>query len=259
MRLAILSDIHGNPMALDAVLRDIAEHGGVDGYLVLGDLVAQGFDPAGALERLAALPNAHFVRGNTDRYTLTDARPGPTIEQAQGDPDLVPLVVMVAQSFAWTHGALAATGWLDWLAALPLEQRLTLPDGTRLLAVHASPERDDGRGVEPDADDEELRCRFQGCHADLVCVGHTHRPLERHIPGVHIVNVGSVSNPPRDTSDRRPSYAMLEANEDSYRITLHRAPLDPDAVIRAIEHSHVFTDRDWLISFYRSGVSANSG
>ena len=44
MRMAILSDIHGNPLALDAVLTDIQEQGGVDGYWVLGDLVALGYD-----------------------------------------------------------------------------------------------------------------------------------------------------------------------------------------------------------------------
>lgn len=71
MRLVILSDIHGNPIALDAVLRDVAVRGSVNGYWVLGDLVAQGYDPSGVLARLAELPNAQFVRGNTDRYILS--------------------------------------------------------------------------------------------------------------------------------------------------------------------------------------------
>ena len=87
VRLAILSDIHGNPIALDAVLGDIEARGGADGYLVLGDLVAQGHDPAAVLRRLASLPDARFVRGNTDRYVLTGRGPpwrrrGPTLRSS---------------------------------------------------------------------------------------------------------------------------------------------------------------------------------
>ena len=74
MRLAILSDIHGNSIALDAVLAD-ANALGADGFLVLGDLVAIGHDPVGVLQRLVELPNAHFVQGNTDRYTCAGDRP----------------------------------------------------------------------------------------------------------------------------------------------------------------------------------------
>jgi hypothetical protein len=139
MRLAVFSDIHGNPIALDAVLSDIEDHGGADGFWVLGDVVAMGFDPAAVLQRLTALPNARFVRGNTDRYVLigqgATARGPLTVADAQANPDLVPSLVGIAQGLAWTHGYLSATGWIDWLAGLPLEQRFTLPDGTRLLGA----------------------------------------------------------------------------------------------------------------------------
>jgi predicted phosphodiesterase len=71
MRLAVLSDIHGNPIALDAVLEDVQSTGGADLFLLLGDLVAIGYDPIGVLERIAALPNVRSVQGNTDRYVVT--------------------------------------------------------------------------------------------------------------------------------------------------------------------------------------------
>lgn len=258
MRLGILSDIHGNPIALEAVLGDIETQGGVGGYLVLGDLVAQGFDPAAVLRRLAELPGAIFVRGNTDRYTVAGTRAWPTIEQAQIDATLVSPLATIAQGFAWTHGYLSATGWVDWLAALQLEQRLTLPDGTRLLAVHASPGRDDGPGLGPDSRERDVRDLFRGCRADLVCVGHTHHPIERRVAGVHIVNAGSVSNPPRDGTDWRASYAMLEANDEGYTIRLHRVSYDRGAVVRAIREHHVFPNPDWLSGFYRSNGALTS-
>ena len=137
MRIAIISDIHGNPIALDAVLADI--NGAVDQYLFLGDYAAIGFDPAGVLERITALPNATFIRGNTDRYIVTGERPSPQAKAVFAKPELLPVIMSIDAEFIWAHGYLAATGWLDWLADLPLDHRLTLPNGAHLLAVHAAP------------------------------------------------------------------------------------------------------------------------
>src|SRR5947209_13003722 len=71
MRLAVLSDIHGNPLALDAVLADIQTQGEIDAYWVLGDFSALDYDPVTPLQRVVTLPNVRFVRGNTDRYIVT--------------------------------------------------------------------------------------------------------------------------------------------------------------------------------------------
>jgi len=247
MRLALLSDIHGNPIALEAVLADIATQGGVDGYLVLGDLAALGYDPAGTLERLARLPNAHITRGNVDRFVTTGARPGPTIEQAQADPSLVPQVVAVAALFAWTHGAVSATGWLHWLADLPLEVRLTLPDGTRLLGVHASPGSDEA-GISPAVSDADLMKMLAGCEADLVCVGHTHWPLDRTAGGVRVINLGSVSNPL--APDLRASYVLLEAGPNGYHLEHRRVAYDTGAVLQAI-HASGQPAPEFVASFFR--------
>jgi hypothetical protein len=73
--------------------------------------------------------------------------------------------------------------------------RLTLPDGTRVLGVHASPGRDDGPGIQLNHSNDQLEQRMAGCEADLVIVGHTHVPLDRHVGRVYVVNLGSVSNP----------------------------------------------------------------
>src|SRR5687767_12043569 len=106
MKLALLSDIHGNSVALDAVLADIKAQGGVDAHWILGDLVAIGHDPVGVLERLTQLPNARFVRGNTDRYVFAGDRPFPSLTEAEADPKLLSVLVEVAGTMAWTQGAL---------------------------------------------------------------------------------------------------------------------------------------------------------
>src|SRR5262245_38929352 len=101
MRLAILSDIHGNSIALDAVLADIQAAGGVDGYWVLGDLAALGHDPIGALERIYSLPDVQVTRGNTDHYLVSDELPAPTFEQARANLELMQRFYQVARNFAW--------------------------------------------------------------------------------------------------------------------------------------------------------------
>src|SRR5205807_1213292 len=103
MRLAILSDIHGNPLALDAVLADIQSQGEVDAYWVLGDFAALGYDPVTPLEKLTALSHASFTRGNTDRYVVTGDLPVQP-EQALQDPALLPEVIEAVRSFSWTRG-----------------------------------------------------------------------------------------------------------------------------------------------------------
>jgi predicted phosphodiesterase len=248
MRLAILSDVHGNTIALNAVLADIAAAGGVDGYWVLGDHAALGPDPTGAIERLVALPSARFVRGNTDRYTTTGDRPEPTPEEVVADPSKLPVALQVTASFAWTQGAVTAAGQFDWLAELPLEQRLTLPDGTRLLGVHAAPGEDDGPGINPGQSDNELAAILGRGDADLVIVGHTHFALDRTAGGVRAVNLGSVSNPVTD--DLRASYLLLEADATGYRLERRRVAYDIPSVIAAVERVR-HPAAPFLLPFFR--------
>ena len=233
MRVAILSDIHGNPIALDAVLADIERQGGVDAFWLLGDYVAIGHDPVDVLARIVDLPNAVFIRGNTDRYLVTGERPFPSIADARKDPSLVQRIVNVNAGFAWTQGIVTAAGWLDWLADLPLDFRATLPDGSRFLGVHCAPGTDDGIGLHPALNEAEIAAALSGCAADLICVGHTHEVMNMHVNGRHLVNVGSVSNP--KAPDLRASYGLLQAGENGYTIQICYAAYDRQAVIDALE------------------------
>jgi len=233
MRLAILADIHGNPIALDAVLADIA--GQVDGYLFLGDYAAIGYDPATVIERIRDLPNAKFVRGNTDHYTCTGDRPFPSPDDALADPTLMLHLMEVQASFAWTQGFLAAHGLLDWLRVLPIEERITLPDGTRLLGVHAAPGQYDGPGFYDEMSDAELWQLVAGCEADIVTVGHIHWPMDRTLNGIHCINVGPVSNPNRP--DKRASYVVIEADKQGYQVEFRRVSYDIAAVLAANDRS----------------------
>lgn len=175
---------------------------------------------------------------------VTGQRPAPTLEAVQADPRLIQVVVNVAHSFAWTQGYVTAAGWLDWLAQLPLEQRLTLPDGMRLLGVHATPGNDDGHGLHPALSDAELSARLAGCEADLVCVGHTHWPMDRRVDSVRVVNLGSVSNPM--APDLRASYILLDAGASGYWLQYRHVEYDHQTVIEAVEQSR-HPDGDFII------------
>lgn len=251
MRIALISDIHGNSIALEAVLADIEAQGGVDGYWILGDFSALGYDPVGVLERITKLPNVLFSRGNHDRYTITGERPGPTLEQAQTKPRLVPLLVAMAANLAWTQGQIRASGWWSWFVDLPLELRLTLPDGTRVLGVHSAPGTDDGPGIIPLLNDDELRTLLAPAAADIVVVGHTHVPLDRTIDNIRVLNLGSVSNPMRSRLEA--SYGLLEANTSGHNLQLRYVDYDHQAVIEAL-HRVKHPTADWLAKMIRGEI-----
>ncbi len=233
-RIAILADIHGNSTALEAVLADIASLGGVDGTWLLGDYVALGFDPCGVLKRLLELKTARFIRGNTDRYVVNDDLPFPNLEEAIENPQLLNRHIRIARSFAWTAGAISANrakNYRSWLSNLPIEMRAQLPDGTRVLAVHASPGNDDGEGISPVTSDEGIKKTIAGCEADLVLVAHTHVPFDRDAGEARVVNPGSVSNPM--PPDLRASYAILTAQTSGYNLIFRRVDYDRQACIEA--------------------------
>lgn len=245
MRIAVFSDIHGNAIALDAVLADAASRG-VDAYWIVGDIVANGPDPVAVVDRVRSLPNVTIVRGNTDRYVLTGDLSGivPRLTPAESETAIAALVAATS-AHAWTRGCLTAlNGAYDWLASLPLEAREVLPDGTRALLVHAAPGRDDGPGVTAQMTDEDLtREGWRDAGADLILTGHTHQPVDRTLAACRIVNVGSVSLPATD--DARAMWTQLDAAADSHTIERRFAAYDQQAVRRRVDQVHHPTP-EWL-------------
>lgn len=236
MRIALLADIHGNSLALDAALADI-EAVGVDQYWILGDLVALGPDPVGVLQRLSNIQNCCIIRGNTDRYVVTGDRPPPFVEDLGMNREAIGIFAEIAGSFAWTQGAITTAGWFDWLSRLPLELRMTLPDGTKCLCVHATPGKDDGAGIDKGLSDAEILEILCDCDDDLICVGHNHQPIDRKAGKWHIVNPGSISNPRIPVLEA--SYAILEATKKGYSIEHRLAEYDREQIIlqvKALKH-----------------------
>lgn len=227
-KLAVLSDIHGNSIALRAVLADLDTRGGSDCLVVLGDLAVFGPDPLGALSLLRQYEPVYYVRGNTDRYLVEGRYPRGSRDESWES--------QVLASFPWTAQQLGEAG-LQFLEGLPTQCLLCFNDGHTILAVHGSP-RGDEEDIRPGTPDEELATMLNGQPSNLVLCAHTHVPLDRMVGGRRVVNPGSVGLP--FDGDPRASYVLVELTPGGgYQVELRRVVYDVEAVIRhlfAIRH-----------------------
>lgn len=234
MRLGVVADIHGNDVALRAVLADAVRFR-IDRWWALGDLVLFGPRPAEVLELLRELPGIEMLRGNTDRYVLTGEQPAPhaTVADAAKSVDLVERYAAMAAHIGWTRGVLEQAGLLGVLDGLPAQLRLRLPRGTVVLGVHASPKADDGPGIAPNTSEERLGQLLTGCDADIVIGGHTHYAADRVIDGIRALNPGSTGLP---RSHGIANWLLVEDDGDQLAVTHRGVPYDAGAVIADLRY-----------------------
>jgi diadenosine tetraphosphatase ApaH/serine/threonine PP2A family protein phosphatase len=206
--LAVLYDIHGNLPALEAVLED-AEAAGATDHQLGGDYAAFGAWPMACVERLRALPDARWIRGNWERW--------------QTDPSAAPDTEVIQGAAAAVIAALGDEVVAD-LGALPgADER----DGT--LFCHGSPGSDmDSFLPEPSEEDDQL---LAGVTARRVVFGHTHVQFRRRSPGgIDLLNPGSVGLP--WDGDVRAAYALIG---DDGEVELRRVAYDHEAAAAALE------------------------
>ncbi|MCP3883160.1 MAG: metallophosphoesterase family protein [Sulfitobacter sp.] len=242
--LGIVTDLHGNPLAVEAVIRD-GQSIGVTQWIVLGDVVALGPDPIGVLRLLDQLDVAVTIAGNTERRVLTGYRPSPAITDV--DPSQFGTLVDLAGSFGWTKGLLTGAGRLSDLHSYVGASECTLPDGTILLAVHASLVSDEGTGITPDGDEKVLTELFYEACAEFVVGGHTHQATDRRVGSRRLLNPGSVSNP--HGPDKSARYLVIRCSPADQAIEFRSVSYDVAAVRQQIEQSGD-PGTDYLLSAY---------
>lgn len=180
MRIAVIADIHGNIMALEAVLAEL-EGGQPDAIVVGGDVVS-GPHPVEVLERLMALERAYFVSGNADREVVEAFDEGRAFDPDEQDPARK-ATAWVAQRITRAHR--------DFLAGFV--ERVVLPvEGLgEVLFCHGSPGSDEEimTSLTPE---RALRRMLAGIEQGLVVCGHTHVQFDRAIDGIRVVNSGSI-------------------------------------------------------------------
>jgi putative phosphoesterase len=207
MRIAVLSDIHGNLLALDACLVDLESQGGADAIVAAGDLCLDGPKPKKVLQRLEEI-GAACIRGNTERYLSEDGS-GRTFSSAE-----------IAQ-IAWTRREIGER-WLSWIKELPFAMRVG-EDSNQLLIVHANPKTDD-EYISPDADEAVLQRLIGNERATAIAFGHLHIPYVRIWRKKLLVNVSSAGLP--KDGDPRAGYAILTEREGGWQVKHRRVPFD---------------------------------
>jgi putative phosphoesterase len=199
MRIAIVSDIHGNRRAFDAVLADLREIA-PDIIVHGGDLSSGGAHPAEIIDQIQSL-GWPGVCGNTDEMLFA---PNRLTEFAATLPQLSRVFDRVRETIPWTVEKLG-TDRLRWLETLPLRHV-----HESLALVHASP-NDCWRAPSASATEEELRKVYAPLNAKTVVYAHIHVPFIRHFGGWTIANTGSVSQ--SYDGDTRASYLLLDNGE----------------------------------------------
>jgi predicted phosphodiesterase len=211
MRVAIVSDIHGNRRAFHAVLADLRR---VAPDLVLhgGDLAAGGAYPADIIDQIRVL-GWPGVRGNTDEMLWAPER---LAEYAAANAKMAPILAMVQETIPPTLASIGEER-LRWLEGLP-----SLYSQPGFSLVHAGPD-DCWRAPMPNASDEELHTTYAPLRAPIVVYGHIHRPYIRRLQDMTVANTGSVSQ--SYDGDTRASYLVL----DGESITIRRVEYDVES------------------------------
>ncbi|MCX7683274.1 MAG: metallophosphatase family protein [Anaerolineae bacterium] len=258
MRIAVLSDIHGNLLALESVLSDLEARGLPDLFWVLGDLAAFGPWPAETIARLRALPHASFLQGNTDRYLVTGRRPAmPPVRSPEEWSTMPARLAERDANFRWTVERLPFSAY-EFLRDLPTRLELDVPGYGRIVAVHATALKGPGEQVDdetfvyPDAPAEMVRSFFSTLDARLVLYGHTHRPVERLVNGMRIVNDGSVGLPM--DGDPRPAYLLLDIAGGECTVTLCRVAYEREKVVAELERVN-HPAKEWVSGILRRASS----
>src|SRR5688572_233830 len=216
MRIAVISDIHANLTALEAVIADVRRTG-VDLVVHGGDLMSGGPRPAQVIDRIRET-NWPGVYGNTDEMLWMPHR----LSEVLHDPRRHRIRdLLLTHTIPRTLDAIGDDR-LAWLRALP---RQWSAEG--LSVVHAVPD-DVWPIVMPDAPDEELEHVYGTLGSTHVVYGHIHSPFVRRVSGFTVTNSGAVSQ--SFDGDRRASYALI----DGEQVEIRRVDYDVEEEIRLL-------------------------
>jgi putative phosphoesterase len=231
MRIALISDIHGNLTALEATLADIARQG-ADATICLGDVAALGPQPMAVIHRLRdlAIP---VILGNTDHWLLNPKREKTKDDDARRQQDIE---LWAAEQVTETERGLVEA------YAPRLAFNLA---GVSLLCYHGSPRSFEER-IEPETPTKKLDDYFEEHRAALLAGGHTHEAMVRRYGESVIINPGSVGLPmihPQPGSEKNTynppwaEYALVEAHAGDLTITLRRVLYALDDLAAAVRAS----------------------
>lgn len=237
MKIALISDIHGNAVALDAVLNDIRKKE-IENIFVLGDICYRGPEPKRSLELVRSL-NSTVIKGNADEWVVRGVKSG---EVPQKD------LSMMNIERDWTFSKLLKSE-LDYLESLPTQFNLEI-EGVEIFGFHATPNslfEVIPHDVENKIIEEKI---IKAIDAQIYVYAHIHKPFIRYIDGKVIMNIGSVGLPFDGMS--KASYGLIEIEADNINTTIQRVPYDVEQVISLYQESD-YPNKERMIDIIKRG------
>jgi putative phosphoesterase len=213
MKIAILSDVHSNLAALEAVASRLPSY---DELYCLGDVVGYGPQPNEVIEKLQLLRPRIVLMGNHDYAVVTGNVEGFSFH--------------AAKAVEWTRRELAEAG-RSYLASLSPSVKLER-EGVVLALYHGSPRDPLTEYIFPGIPETVGRALLQMASAKVVLLGHTHMPMLYRYDGCVLANPGSVGQP-RD-GDPRASYALLTLTRYEMAFEVYRVEYDVESVAQRI-------------------------
>lgn len=218
MKTAFISDIHGNAIALEAVLRDV-HNKRIDKIVVLGDLCYRGPEPARSLDIIRSL-NCGVIKGNADEWVIRGIHEGEV-------PNKVLELMNIERD--WTVSQLKPSD-INYLENLPSQLFFEI-NGIVINTFHATP-TSLFDVVPPDANDQLIEANLmQYNNAQIYVYAHIHKPYIRYINEKVIMNIGSVGLPFDGTV--KASYGVIEVGEGgTVSTSIARVPYDVESVVK---------------------------
>lgn len=220
MKIAFISDIHGNAVALDAVLTDIQKKE-IDQIFVLGDICYRGPEPKRSIDLVKSL-NTKVIKGNADEWVVRGVLEGEVPQKA---------LEIMNKERQWTVEQLEPAD-IDYLESLPTQLQVTV-EGIDIIGFHATPDNLFDV-VLPSAEDEKIESNLmKPADAHIYVYAHIHKPYIRYINGKVIMNIGSVGLPFDGLT--KASYGLIEIENGNYRTSIERVSYDVEKVIQAYQ------------------------
>ncbi|HKL59838.1 MAG TPA: metallophosphoesterase family protein [Sphaerochaeta sp.] len=226
MKLAVLSDVHGNLRALEAVLSD-AKALGVDHILFLGDLVFMGLDPQPCFDLLMATKPLVTIKGNTDSNIEGIKDTNPTSEEEK-----------ISRKFIRYTDIRLKPESKAVMKEWSIVQRGEIGNDP-FIFCHGSPYSYNEAITEDIAPTSELYTKLMAEDASVILCGHTHIPADFMLGEKRIINPGAVGY--SFDGDTRASYAFLDIHSNKINATIRRIEYDREIYMSEVRHaSHSF-------------------
>lgn len=205
MKIAIISDIHGNMEALNAVLSDIKKENCEEIYC-LGDIAMAGPEPKETIKKIRGVLSSEkfeIIQGNTDKML--------SVFSFELYNKIAKLNAVMASAYL-ADSELLGDEEKNFLKSLPENKEIEI-SGIKILLVHGSPRRND-ENIYPDLKIEEVEEIITGCNQNVIFCGHTHMPCGYQTNTEQtVVNAGSVGRPFSENPES--CYAIMNINEEN--------------------------------------------